>query len=57
MSQLSRDEVISSLKIVKLPEVFSDPPVFSIKNFIRDVEEDEDEIKRIKDRYEGSIRP
>ena len=57
MSQLSRDEVISSLKIVKLPEVFSDPPVFSIKNFIRDFEDDADEIKRIKDRYEGSIRP
>ena len=36
MSQLSRDDVMSSLRIVQLPEVFSDPPVFSIANFIRD---------------------
>ena len=40
MSQLSRDDVISSLRIVNLPEVFSDPPVFSIKNFMREEEED-----------------
>ena len=57
MSQLSREEVISSLRIVKLPEVFSDPPVFSIVNFIRDIEEDAEEIKKIKDMYEGTIRP
>ena len=49
--------MISSLRIVKLPEDFSDPPVFSIKNFIRDVEEDEELIRRIKDKYEGTTRP
>ena len=39
MSQLSREDVISALRIVQLPEVFSDPPVFSITNFIRDEDE------------------
>ena len=57
MSQLSREDVISSLRIVRLPEVFSDPPVFSIVNFIRDQEEEAEQVKKIKDRYEGTIRP
>ena len=30
MSQLSREDVISGLRIVQLPEVYADPPVFSI---------------------------
>lgn len=34
MSRLSRDDVISSMRVVSVPEVFADPPVFSINNFL-----------------------
>ena len=36
MSRLSRDDVISGLRVVTIPEVFADPPVFSLSNFLRD---------------------
>lgn len=39
-----------------MPEVFADPPVFSIKNFIRG-EEDQEEVEAIITKYKGSVRP
>ena len=57
MSQLSHDDALNSLKIVRLPEVFADPPIFSIKNFLRSQEEDADETTQIMARYEGRTRP
>lgn len=40
MSQMSREDTKSQLKIVSIPEVFADPPVFSIRNFMRDEDQD-----------------
>lgn len=52
MSRLSREDVMSGLRIVNIPEVYSDPPVFSIRNYLRDPIEDRDEIEALLKRYE-----
>ena len=52
MSRLSREDVMSGLRLVNIPEVYSDPPVFSIRNYVRDPIEDRDEIDAMLKRYE-----
>ena len=42
---------------MKLPEVFSDPPVFAILNFLRDSVDDEPEVKKVMEKYLGTERP
>jgi hypothetical protein len=55
---MSREDAMSQLKIVQLPEDFADPPVFSIKNFLRsDEEESDEEVNDILFKFEGTARP
>lgn len=59
MSRLSRDDVISGLKMISIPEVFADPPVFSIKNFLRSDDDptDQAEVAVILEKYNGTFKP
>jgi len=51
MSQMSREDAMSQLKIVQSQEVFADPPVFSIKNFVRSEEESSEEVNDILNKF------
>lgn len=47
---------------MQLPEVFADPPVFSIASYQRKLEEEDDGegekvVAKILERYEGTVRP
>lgn len=58
MSQMSREDTKSHLKIVSIPEVFADPPVFSIRNFMRsDEQECRDEVGKILKKYRSTCVP
>ena len=58
MSQMSREDTMSQLKIVKIPEVLADPPRFNIENFIRSEEEQSnDEVNDILSKFKGTDWP
>ena len=59
MSRLSREDVISGLKVVSIPEVFADPPVFSIVNYIRSNDDANDlaEVETMMKKYNGTFKP
>ena len=56
ISQMSREDLVSGLRICSLPEVFADPSVFSIVNYIRSPDE-ADEVKEIMNLHNSTQKP